>query len=287
MMNQDAFAKPQPIVFAKTDVSAANQITPPVTAFAAAVSSQIEIDFGQVRIRRLAAGFELRHIADRLRKDADLQLVAETELRRLAQFTASGAFRPLKSAPSLRTGWRAIAQGDAALGSCLNHLYPGAVADWFAMQPAGGSRPTSKITSYREFTNRQTGMYRITTMLDDATAAAMIRACCHPAFCLKQRLWTINGSLPAPDVISQKSLIPCLEPCAILLEFARKITRVEQEEKSRPSPSPAEITRLRDAALAGSKRPHSTIAESDFDAPRNPRRLRFILEKHGMAGKPQ
>jgi len=31
---------------------------------------------------------------------------------------------------------------------------------------------------------------------------------------------------------SEKSVIPCLEPCAILLEFARKTARLEQQATS-------------------------------------------------------
>jgi hypothetical protein len=258
-------------------VSVRENITPALQAFAATTSSQI--DFGQLQIRRLAGGFELRHVADREREGAGLELVAQAELRRLAQFTAGGAFRPLKSAPNLRAGWRAIVPDEPALGLALDHLYPGAVADWFAVESIGGATQTPKITSYREFANRQTGMYRITSLLDDASAVTMVRACCHRDFCLKRRLWTINGFLPAPDSVSEKSLIPCLEPCAILLEFARKIARLEQEEKSRPAAAPGQIARLRDEAAEGLRNPDWTIAESDFNAPHNPRRLRFILEK--------
>jgi hypothetical protein len=36
-------------------------------------------------------------------------------------------------------------------------------------------------------------MYRITTMLQDAIAGAAIRACCHVDFCLKRRLWSVEG----------------------------------------------------------------------------------------------
>ena len=132
------------------------------------------------------------------------------------------------------------ANGEALL-LLLNHLYPGAVADWFAAQ----SSPPP-ITSYRDFTTRQTGMYRITKLLTDAVAGAAIRACCYPDSCLKQRLWSVEGL--APDPPGQKSLIPCLEPCALMLEFARKVARLEQD--------PAAQADL----------PAGEAAESDFDS---------------------
>jgi hypothetical protein len=244
---------------------------PALTAFVAGFETGL--DFGQVWIRRMERGFELRHLADRQCDPAALRLLEENDIRPLAQFTALGAFRPLKAAPNLQRGWRAMPRDEEALGAALNLLYPGAVADWFAAQS-----PSPPVTSYREFTGRQSGMYRITTMLDDAAAGAVIRACCHIDFCLKRRLWTVDG-LP-PDAAAAKSAIPCLEPCAILLEFARKMARVGQEERAQPPPDPVEIARQRAGAEAALKNPDVTIAESDFDTPNNPRRLRFVLEKH-------
>src|SRR3989442_3355012 len=85
-------------------------------------------------------------------------------------------------------------------------------------------------------------MYRITTLLSDAQAAEVTRACCHKMFCLKRRLWTANGL--APDPVEDKSLIPCLEPCAILLELARKAMRIVQEEKMRLDLSHGEAATL-------------------------------------------
>jgi hypothetical protein len=227
-------------------------------AFLAAFDT--EIVFGQVLVRRLQRGFELRHLSDRAAAPETLSALNGTELRTWAQSAAAGAFRPLKSAPNLRAGWRAVAADGAALDLLLHYLYPGAVADWFAARS-----PHPPITSYRPFTARQTGMYRITTMLEDATAGAAIRACCHADFCLKRRLWTVEGL--GPDEAGEKSVMPCLEPCALMLEFARKVARLEQN----PAPPPAE--------------PVANPAESDFDAPNNPRRARFVLEKHGLAVK--
>jgi len=243
---------------------------PALSAFVAGFET--ELIFGQVWIRRRERGFELRHVADKDCDPAALRLLGENDIRPLAQFTAGGAFRPLKSAPNLQRGWRAAPRDEETLGAALNQLYPGAVADWFAAQA-----PQPPVTSYRDFTGRQTGMYRITTLLDDAVAGAVIRACCHKDFCLKRRLWTVDG-LP-PDSLAAKSILPCLEPCAILLEFARKMARIGQEEKAQPPPGPADIARQRAEAEAALQHPDGTVAESDFDAPNNPRRLRFVLEK--------
>jgi hypothetical protein len=234
-------------------------MNPDMRAFLAAFDT--EIVFGQVIVHRLERGFELRHELDRAAPPASLATLNGTELRAWAQTAASGAFRPLKSAPNLRAGWRAEAASVEALELLLHYVYPGAVADWFAAQSA-----QPPITSYRQFTARQSGMYRITRMLNDAITGAAIRACCHVDFCLKRRLWSVEGL--EPDAAGQKSLIPCLEPCALLLEFARKVARLEQ------------------GVATVSEEPNADAAESDFDAPNNPRRVRFGLEKQALAVKP-
>ena len=105
---------------------------PALSAFVAALKT--EFIFAQVWIRRTERGFELRHVADKECEPASLRLLGENDLRPLAQFTARGMFRPLRSAPNLQRGWRAAPRDEATLGAALNQLYPGGVADWFAAQ---------------------------------------------------------------------------------------------------------------------------------------------------------
>lgn len=187
-----------------------------------------ECVLAEVLVRRVGSGFELRHVGDReMAKDAmtNVQGILNDkslkELREVAQLTEGGEFRALKSAPNLRRGWRAVVRDVEELGLALNFLYPGAVADWFAVKAGRGV-----VTNYREFTGRQTGMYRVTAMLSDERAGEVARVCCDRRLCLKRRLWTVAGL--AVDDGEGKSVIPCLEPCAILLEFARKAMRAEQ-----------------------------------------------------------
>jgi hypothetical protein len=187
--------------------------------------AQIRDDFiiAQVLIRHSGAGYELCHMDDASVASTDLRPVKSDDARALAQSTAAGEFRPLKSAPTLQRGWRLLAKNDAELDSALSRLYPGALADWYAAQS-----PNPPVTHYRDYTGRQSGMYRITTMLNDAQVAAVIGAVCDAGHCLKRRLWTVAGteSDPAPS----KSIIPCLEPCAILMEAARVAVRAAQQD---------------------------------------------------------
>ncbi|MBI3851853.1 MAG: hypothetical protein HY298_16480 [Verrucomicrobia bacterium] len=228
-------------------------------------------------IRRVGAGFELRHVEDCDCAEDRLRSMTLADLRGLAQFTAAGAFRPLKSAPNLQSGWRIVLPDETKLELALNQLYPGAIADWHAAQL---SQPP--VTHYRDFAQRQTGMYRITTILNDAQAAQVIRACCHKKFCLKRRLWTVEG-LP-PDDAAEKSLIPCLEPCAVLLEFARKSMRIEQQDKIEIATDEAATVVC--ALQTALEHPAPGVREADFNAPNNPRRIQLVLEKLRPTLKP-
>ena len=93
-------------------------------------------------------------------------------------------------------------------------------------------------------------------------------ACCHRRFCLKQRLWTV-GDL-RPDEAKEKSLIPCLEPCAVMLEFARQAMRLEQDDKASVVLSFGESEALRVELKRSLDAPKSGEREADFSSPANP-----------------
>jgi hypothetical protein len=195
---------------------------PALKNFAAQIGD--ELVFAQVLIKRQGNGHELRHIEDRETAAISLRAIKPEDARTLAQYTANGEFRPLKSAPNLQRGWRIVAVNDTELEIALSRLYPGAVADWHAAQS-----PSSPVTHYREYTERQSGMYRITTMLTDAQVAQVVGEVCGVKHCLKRRSWSVPGL--QPDAAQDKSIIPCLEPCAVLMESARKAVRADQKEK--------------------------------------------------------
>src|SRR5262245_27729433 len=96
---------------------------PALEEFLATLGSEMVL--GQVCLRRVEKGFELRHNDDATVEAQALKLMAVDELRSVAQTTAAGAFRPLKAAPNLARGWRAHAAHPAELDRALQHLYPG------------------------------------------------------------------------------------------------------------------------------------------------------------------
>jgi hypothetical protein len=83
----------------------------------------------------------------------------------------------------------------------------------------------------------------------------------------------------AADGAEEKSLIPCLEPCAVLLEFARKAMRIEQEEKVRLELSPEEIATLEAVLRSAQPSAGPGVREADFNSPSNPRRVEWLLSR--------
>jgi hypothetical protein len=200
------------------------------------------------------------------------RLVAVEQLREIAQFTEYKQFRPLRTAPTLQRDWHLHTRDASELESALQCLYPGGIADWFAAQ-----HPNPPVTHYRDFTGRQTGMYRITASLRDEQVAHLACAGCHERFCLKQRLWIVRGL--APEESSRKSMIPCLEPCAVLLEFARVIARIEQREKHNVTLTPDELETIVIALGRLVAASDTGAREADFSVPGNRRRAQWVLEK--------
>src|SRR5262245_11959124 len=123
---------------------------PPLDHLFATMGS--EMVWAEVLIRRATFGFELRHVADRERPLRQLRSLPVSALRELGQFTAEGAFRPLKSAPTLRHGWRCPIGRGEELDEALRNLYPGALPDWWCVEN-GRAEPAQ----FRAVAARQSG----------------------------------------------------------------------------------------------------------------------------------
>jgi hypothetical protein len=232
-------------------------VTPALRAWLAELGARNAL--AQVLVRREGDGFELRHVADASRPAEELRLVPSSALRSLAQTTAQGLFRPLRAAPNLQRGWRVVTGSASDLEAALNALYPGALADWFAFRSASAT-----ATEFGAFVARQTGRFASVGQLSEAQAARLTRACCDGSVCLKRRLWAVGQA--RPDEATEKSSIPCFEPCAVWLEFATQVTNFLTS-----TPPAAEASRSADGSNA-SPGDDVPVADADFSDPRNPRR---------------
>jgi hypothetical protein len=160
----------------------------------------------------------------------------------------------------------------AALGEVVERFYPGAIADWWTARGAAAA-----ATPFRTFAARQSGMYRVVRTLDDAGVESAIGAVCDRRFCLKRRLWGAGDF--APEAESEKSIIPCLEPCALFLEFSRRVARMAQEARVDLELAASEVGTLEEALKHASEAPVAGARAADFSSPLNARRVEWVLRK--------
>ncbi len=196
---------------------------------------------GEIAIKCRADGtFDLTHRDDAGRSDLGRHDGPETALE-LARFDDAKTYRPLKTAPTLRHGWRLRVETVAELRLALDCFYPGRLAAFFVHE--AGELGTTPL---RETLERQSGMYRIAAQISENLADQLVGDFCRSAGgCLRTILWRRdrNGAAASTKLPPQKfdpvfdqtgagqPVIPllCQEACNLLVAEAR---RVVQENRS-------------------------------------------------------
>lgn len=192
---------------------------------------------GQVAIAsRPERALVLCHRDDAERDDLAIYFSAE-DAAEIAKYDDAGDYRPLKTAPNLRHGWRLELIGIRALRRALDLFYPGRLAAFLAAEQG---QLTS--TSFRETLARQTGMYRVAANITNTEADALIgRFCRSDCGCLRTIVWKCDtsGAIPSTQLPPEKyqtahdqtgrnePVIPllCQEACNLLVAEARKVVK--------------------------------------------------------------
>ncbi len=175
-------------------------------------------DFLQLNIRhRSAGGYEVTHIADRLTERSLLARSTDPRVAiEIARTNALGAYRPLRFADDLVTGWILSFIEPASLWQAVSHFYPAAVLHWH-QAATGDTRPVS----YTRWAHRQSGLYDGLRFADNAVVEEAIGTCC--GSCLRFRGWSSDAgpvSAPLPD--TDKAVVPCREPCTLFAATTRE-----------------------------------------------------------------
>jgi sirohydrochlorin cobaltochelatase len=194
---------------------------------------------GQIAIAPASDGaFVLCHRDDRGRDDLACHLSAQ-DAAELAKYDDAGNYRPLKTAPDLRHGWRLVLPHVASLRLALDLFYPGRLAAFLAAEQG-----QLASTPFRETLSRQSGMYRVAAKITDPQADALIaRFCRSDGGCLRTILWKrdAEGTLPSTQLPPEKyetthdqtgrdqPVIPllCQEACNLLISETRKAVKAE------------------------------------------------------------
>lgn len=157
---------------------------------------------GQVMIRKIdGGGFVLTHRDDESRGDLQTFPAADEALE-IAKYDDAGNYRPLKTAPNLRRGWRLQLDDLLELARALDGFYPGRAAA-FATWRAG----RLVTTPLRDALNRQTGMYRVAAKISDSQIDEVVgRFCRSEDGCLRTILWKRDkaGTVPSKRLPAEK-----------------------------------------------------------------------------------
>jgi sirohydrochlorin cobaltochelatase len=195
---------------------------------------------GQILMEgRAGAGFVLCHREDRARDDLVIYREAH-DAAEIAKFDDAGKYRPLKTAPNLRHGWRLELPNVPALRLALDRFYPGRLAMFLAFE-----RNTLTTTPLRATLARQSGMYRVAAKITDTQADALVGRFCRSRGgtpgCLRTILWkrdeigTVSSTQLPPEKFepsydqtgADEQVIPllCQEACNLLIAEARNVVK--------------------------------------------------------------
>jgi len=194
---------------------------------------------GEIAVRRLASGYyDLRHFDDARRDDLALHTTPE-DARILANTDDANRYRRLKTAPTLRHGWRMELANLGTVRRALDFFYPAMLGIRFSHQ-----RGELIPVPFRETLGRQSGMYAVARRITDAQAQVIIRDLCNSCDgCLKTILWQIAPGVPVTSLPAAKSdplanqlgtpmrALPmlCHEACNLLVTKAREVVKTTAE----------------------------------------------------------
>jgi sirohydrochlorin cobaltochelatase len=153
---------------------------------------------GQILITKSKrAGFVLSHRDDASLDQLQTYQDAEDAIE-IAKYDDVGNYRPLKTAPNLRHGWRLELATVEELRRALDHFYPGRLAVFVTWKSG-----CLKTTALRETLDRQSGMYRIAAKISDPQINDLVADFCRSnSGCLRTILWKRDRD----DVIASTKL---------------------------------------------------------------------------------
>lgn len=227
--------------------------------------------FGQLLVRSLGEGYELRHVEDA--ETEGLQVCEDPrKAREISKLTGAGEYRPLKSSPNLRRGWVLRVKDDRELAVAMGYFYPAGVVHWHLER-----KGTLDLTNFRENAARQSGIYGRIRHLSDEGVRNAARACCDDSVCLKRTLWDVDEETPL-EMERGHGELPCPEPCSVFVSFARRVRMFERESENAVDDAgftPSEKEDLAALVQAGATGRVEMAREAEFEKPLNERRLRY------------
>ncbi|MFC5969905.1 DR2241 family protein [Halomarina salina] len=220
--------------------------------------------------------YYLRHEDDADESTDDLDVHEDPlDARDIAKLDDDGRYRPLKTAPTLRTGWVFPRLTGERLVQAVDFFYPATVANWHREREGD-----LDVTHWRETAERQTGIYEIIDELSGEQVEWLAESCCVDSQCLKRRQWDEDEETDL-DVPRGDGEFPCREPCSLVVAAARKwaINEGETEREYTFTLTPSEKGQLEDLVDAVAEGRTDEIREADVFDGANRYRARWLRAK--------
>jgi sirohydrochlorin cobaltochelatase len=202
--------------------------------------------FGEIFVQKTTRGrFVLSHRDDESVDHLQTFRNAQDAIE-IAKYDDAGNYRPLKTAPNLRHGWRLELDRLEELRRALDYFYPGRLAIFAAWKS-----DQLQTTPLRETLDRQSGMYRVAAKISDSQIDDVVAGFCRSdGGCLRTILWKRDGDGaiastrlpkdkfdPARDQLkalhepgsATPATVPllCQEACNLLIAECRKVVKGE------------------------------------------------------------
>ena len=198
------------------------------------LTRESRLHFGELVLTRDSNGrFTACHRDDE-GSDTGLEPLASVrELREMAKSDAAGEYRPLKTAPGLKSGWITTTECGREFLQRLDAIYPGLFATWVAYE-----RGSLSPVTLRDTLGRQTGMYRFAGSITDEMAQRMTEELCAPG-CLRCITWSFDAELPTDRIERKTGTVPliCTEACTFAVSRARELAK-EAYDLANPPAAP-------------------------------------------------
>jgi hypothetical protein len=251
----------------------------PVTERYDALRDGIERTWGEVHITTTInesgqRRYTLRNKTDSARDDLD-EHDDPLDARQIAKYADDDQYRPLKTAPTLQTGWQFTGQTGREFLRTIDFIYPATVQNWYLER-----QDALDVSHWRETVERQTGIYGIIDTLDTEAVEWLTEACCIDSQCLKRRQWDEDEETPL-DVPRGDGEFPCREPCSLVIAAARKWTLLEREQPREYTftLTPSEKEQIETIIAAVAEGRADDIREGDMSDGANRYRTRYLEAK--------
>ncbi len=200
---------------------------------------------GQIVVQKSDGCFVICHRDDETLDESPIFRSAEDAIE-IAKYDDAGNYRPPKTAPNLRHGWRLELDTLEQLRCALDYFYPGRLAVFAAWK-----NDKLQTTPLRETLDRQSGMYRVAAKISDSQIDNLVADFCRSGGgCLRTILWKrdAEGAVSSTKLPKEKfdpaydqvevsaqpgSTIPatvpllCQEACNLLIAECRKMVKGE------------------------------------------------------------